>query len=58
MLISHVSNLSRYLQGHVKFNGDVADATIPQFAKIKASLVEPPHHPQHLSFESWKNIFR
>lgn len=48
----------RYLSDQVKFTGDVAGAPIPQLAKIKASLVDPPHHPQHLSFESWRKVYR
>eukprot|EP00903_Cladosiphon_okamuranus_P017842 g16420.t1 len=44
--------------GGVNFSGDVADAPILHFAKIKASLVEPPHHPAHLSFESWRKVYR
>ncbi len=42
----------------VTFSGDVADAPISHFAKIKASLVDPPHHPAHLSFESWTKVYR
>lgn len=42
----------------VTFSGDVADAPIPHFAKIKASLVDPPRHPAHLSFESWRKVYR
>lgn len=52
------TNERRYLGERVKFTGDAADAPIPHFAQIKASLVDPPHHPQHLSFDSWKKVYR
>lgn len=50
--------LSRYLAEEVTITGDVADAPIAHFAKIKASLVEPPRHPAHMSFESWRKVYR
>ena len=51
----------RYLNDEANgyiFSGDVADAPMSHFAKIKASLVDPPHHPAHLSFESWRKVYR
>eukprot|EP00904_Undaria_pinnatifida_P013562 jgi/Undpi1/9336/HiC_scaffold_26.g11794.m1 len=57
-LEEEVSSEERYLGERVKFTGDAADAPIPHFAQIKASLVDPPHHPQHLSFDSWKKVYR
>ncbi|CAB1118817.1 unnamed protein product [Ectocarpus sp. CCAP 1310/34] len=46
------------LTEEVTITGDVADAPIAHFAKIKASLVEPPRHPAHMSFESWRKVYR
>lgn len=48
----------RELSKEVKLVGDAAEAPISDFTNIKASLVEPPHHPSHLSFESWKKVYR
>lgn len=48
----------RELDEDVKITGDVADAPISDFYKIKAYLVDPPHHPRHLSFESWNKVYR
>lgn len=46
------------LEKDVKVTGDVADAPIPAFIRIEASLVDPPQHPHHISLESWKKVYR
>ncbi|CAN0071015.1 unnamed protein product, partial [Ectocarpus sp. 12 AP-2014] len=57
-LEEEIASEDRYLTEEVTITGDVADAPIAHFAKIKASLVEPPRHPAHMSFESWRKVYR
>ncbi|CAM9663007.1 unnamed protein product [Ectocarpus sp. 4 AP-2014] len=57
-LEEEIASEDKYLTEEVTITGDVADAPIAHFAKIKASLVEPPRYPAHMSFESWRKVYR